>query len=128
MHKSIVFNMTKNFFMGGVIVSVVSLVGTFFNPLLGAIVWSFPASLIPTLYFMKAEKKSNKYLSQFALSSSYGIGLLLAGTLLLSYFLKHSPEKEHLLIPISKMAGGWVVCAILFYVFVKYFHLETRFM
>ena len=39
--------------LGGLISASISYIGTYLSPLLGAIWWSFPISLIPTIYFMK---------------------------------------------------------------------------
>ena len=35
----------------GCLITVISYIGTYLDPLLGAIWWSFPISLIPTLFY-----------------------------------------------------------------------------
>ena len=42
-----------NFILGGIAVAGTSVVGNFMNPLAGAIFWSYPITIIPSLFFMK---------------------------------------------------------------------------
>jgi len=118
----------KNFLLGGVIMSIISYSGTFFSPLIGAIVWSFPSTLLPALYYMREHGKENNYLSRFALSSSYAVVLTIAAAALLSYFIKNSKKEEKLIVPILKMAVIWLITSGIFYGLVKYFDLENMFM
>ena len=73
---STIYNLVQNFLMGGAIVASISYIGTFMDPLLGAIWWSFPVSLLPTIYFMKKNKKSNDYIAKFTLSTTFALILL----------------------------------------------------
>ena len=116
----------KNFLLGGFIVSSISYVGTYFDPLLGAIWWSFPLSLLPSLWFMHLHGKDNEYLARFSISTTYALGLLLISTCALFYFYKRT--KTGFWGPIVKSSAIWLVCSILFYMGIKYFNLEKKFM
>ena len=122
---SVLYNLFQNFLLGGAIVASISYVGTYMDPLLGAIWWSFPLSLLPTLYYMKQNGKNNKYIAQFTMSTTYALGLLLMSCALLSYFLTH---EAGLLMPILKTAGIWTIASVFFYFFIKYFDLENKFL
>ena len=116
----------RNFVLGGFVVSSVSWIATYFNPLIAAIWWSFPLSLVPSLYFAHTKGKSNEYLSKFALSTTYALVLLFLSTYALSYFLGQS--KDDVLTPVAKSAGVWFVGSIVFYSAVKFFKLDKKFM
>ena len=122
---STIYNLVQNFLMGGAIVASISYIGTFMDPLLGAIWWSFPVSLLPTIYFMKKNKKNNKYIAKFTLSTTFALILLLISCLCLSYFIS---RETGLLIPILKSASIWLISSIIFYFTIKYLHLEKKFL
>jgi len=50
---SLLYDLFKNFVLGGLITASISYIGTYMDPLMGAIWWSFPISLIPTIYFLR---------------------------------------------------------------------------
>ena len=75
--NSLFYDLLQNFVLGGLISASISYIGTYLSPLLGAIWWSFPISLIPTSYFMKESGKSNKFIAKFTLSTTYALILLL---------------------------------------------------
>ena len=122
----VVLNIIQNFLIGGTLIATTSYIGTFFDPLVAAIFWSFPISILPTLYFMKQNNKNNFYISKFTLSTTYALILLVVTTFFLSYFLKH--DKKSITGPIIKTSGVWLVCSVIFYGVIKYFNLENRFM
>ena len=122
---TVLYNLAINFLMGGAIVSSISYIGTYLDPLLGAIWWSFPISLLPTLYFMKKNNKSNKYIAKFALSTTFALVLLLLSCFCLSYFINRD---SGLLMPILKSAVIWLVASIIFYFSVKDLDLEKKFL
>ena len=116
-----------NFILGGIIVAATSWLGAFAGPLPAAIFWSFPYTLLPSIYFIKQTGKSNKYISQFILSSGYALILLLIALFSLSYFIKND-NSSNLLIPIFKTIGIWGFTSYIFYLLVKKFDLEDKFM
>ena len=121
--NSVVINLIQNFLIGGTLVALTSYVGTFFSPLVGAIFWSFPISILPTLYFMKQNNKSNEYISKFTLSTTYALALLVVTTFFLSYFIKQ--ERKGITKAVLKTTIVWLASSILFYILVKYFDLEN---
>lgn len=124
--NSVTVNLIQNFLIGGTLVALTSYVGTFFSPLVGAIFWSFPISILPTLYFMKQNNKSNEYISKFTLSTTYALALLVVTTFFLSYFIKQ--ERKGITKAVVKTTIVWLASSILFYILVKYLDLENKFM
>ena len=116
-----------NFIIGGIIVATTSWLGAFTGPLPAAIFWSFPYTLLPSIYFIKQIGKSNTYISKFILSTGYALILLLIALFSLSYFVKNDNSKD-LLIPILKTIAIWGFTSYIFYVLVKKFDLEDKFM
>ena len=119
-------NLLRNFVLGGFIVASISFIGTFMSPLLGAIWWSFPLSLLPTLWFMRQHGKKNTYLGEFSLSTTYALALLVISTLSLYYFF--TKEKGSFWTPIIKATAVWLICSIIFYFGIKYTGLENKFL
>ena len=116
----------SNFLIGGFIVATVSYMGTFMNPLLGAIWWSFPLSIIPVVCYMNLKGKSNKFIGNFTIQASYSIILLFAATLALGIFIKNHKDKT-VTIPVCKCIAVWTILSIIFYFTVKHFNLSHYF-
>jgi len=115
-----------NFLLGGTIISSVSYIASFISPLIAAIVWSYPFSILPTVYFMKQQSKSNKQVSKFLFATSCAFILLFVTTITTAYFLKHDTS-EMGFDSIVKATGIWAVCSVLFYFGVKYFDATHHF-
>jgi len=120
------YNLLQNFVLGGTIIASVSYLGTFMDPILGAIWWSFPISLLPTLYFMQRNGKSNKYIAEFTLSTTYALVLLVLSTGFLAYFIKET--KGTITVPVLKTTGVWFVSSAIFYFVVHRYKLDKYFM
>ena len=74
---------------------------------------------------MQQSGKKNSYISQFAYSTTYAIGLLVISCLFLGYYLK---TEDGIMYPILKATLVWFICSILFYYIVKHYKLEEKFM
>lgn len=107
--------LVKNFIMGGTIISSVSYLATFVSPLIAAIVWSYPFSILPTVYFMKTQGKSNARISKFLFSASYAFALLLVATLAMGLLMKNDTSDTGIA-SIMKATGIWFVGAVVMYV------------
>jgi hypothetical protein len=128
MDKQVFMSILQNFFLGGSCVAFTSYLGTFMNPLAGAIFWAYPITILPSVFFMRKQKKSNKYIAKFLLSTTFALILLMGVTLFLSHLIGNSPKDESLWIPVAKSTGGFLIGAISYYMIIKLFHLESYFM
>jgi len=123
--KKWIRSLIENFFIGGLITASISYSGTFVSPLLAAIWWAFPVSLLPSMYYMQQMGRSNKYIGAFALTTTFAVGLLFLTTLAIGHFFNHAPTGFWM--PVLKGVGVWAVLSILYYLIVKWFHLEKHF-
>ena len=122
--NTLLYELFQNFIMGGLITASISYIGTYMDPLLGAIWWSFPISLIPTIYFMKDTGKSNKFIAQFTISTTYSLVLLFISCFFMGHYLNTSDD---IAIPIIKAIGVWFIASVIFYTVIKRFKLDTKF-
>jgi hypothetical protein len=116
--KDMIQQLIKNFIFGGLAVVSVSYLATFLNPVVAAIWWSYPVSIIPVIYFMRDNKVSNAHISKFLLGITIVSFLTVLCCYLLSYFIKFS--SNGLLEPIIKSSLCWGLGCALFYVIVMY--------
>lgn len=103
----------QNFILGGIIVSVVSYLATHVNPIMAAIIWSFPLSLLPAIYTMKNDGKSNDIISRFAFQSAFSIILLFIAIFSISYFIK---KKYSIIESIIYSGIIWLLSSVIYYI------------
>ena len=68
------------FIIGGLVVSSVSYLSNFVSNYYASILWAFPFTVLPTIYYLHHEGKSNLYISDFLIKTSISI-LILVGVL-----------------------------------------------
>ena len=128
MKQTVWMKLFINFLLGGTIVASVSYLATFMNPVLASIWWSFPLSILPSMYFMKQNGKSNEYISKFLLSTTFALILLVICTFLISHYLKQSSDSEGIFPAIVKATAWWSVCSVFFYLSIIYSPYKKYFM
>jgi hypothetical protein len=114
----------KNFIVGGMMTAGISYMGTYVDSLTGAILWSIPVSIIPTIYFMKESGKSSLYISRFVYTTTFALLLLVMSCGILAYYIK---KDDDIVTPIAKATTAWVFASSLFFIVVKRYKLESRF-
>jgi hypothetical protein len=114
----IVPQLTRNFVLGGLTIASVSYIATFLNPIIAAMWWSYPISIVPVIYFMKQNKISNQHIAKFLLGITVVCILTTLCCYLLSYFIKNS--STGLFEPIVKSTLCWIIGCALFYFIVKH--------
>jgi hypothetical protein len=119
-------SLAVNFLMGGTIVSSVSYLASFVSPLIAAILWSYPFSILPTVYFMKQHSKSNSDISKFLMSASAAFILLFATTMTAALLLKRDTTSSGIG-SIAKATGVWVIGAIIFYIVIQSADMKHHF-
>ena len=117
-----------NFILGGFAVAVTSILGNYMNPLAGAIFWSYPITIIPSLFFMRQNGKNNVYLSKFLISTTFGLAILGITTIAISKFINSNEKNVSLWIPIGKGTIVYSFAAVLFFTIVKFAGIEHYFM
>ncbi len=115
----------QNFIIGGIVIASVSYLGAFFDPVIAAIWWSFPISLVPSMYYMYQQGKGFKYIARFSITTTYALIILFLTTMAIGYF--YNREKDNFWMPIMKGVGIWLVLSGIYYGLIKYFDLEKAF-
>jgi hypothetical protein len=75
MNKSF-FNQLFTFIFGGAIVLTVSIVSEMVSNTYAALLWAFPFTIIPTIYYLYIENKSNKHILDFIKKTNISIIIL----------------------------------------------------
>lgn len=114
-------DLIPNFFIGGLITASISFIGTFFSPSIAALWWAFPATLLPSLYYMHQQGKSLKYISYFSFLTSAALIILFFTTLSLGYFYKNTKSFWK---PIVISSGIWLILSIIFFIIFHYWDLK----
>jgi len=118
-------NLITNFLIGGFVTSSISYSGTFLSPMVAAIWWAFPVSLLPSMYYMHQQGKDNNYIANFTLITTYALIILFFTTMALGYFFKW--EKNSFWFPVLKSVGVFLILSIIYYTIIKTFDLEKYF-
>ena len=127
--NKVVFDLIQNFIFGGAFIALVSYVGTYLNPVGGAVLWAYPFSLLPTLIFMKMSGKDSTYIGRFALVGTFAIMIEAISTFFLAYFIKQNKDSPYFLyIAIAKSILVWAVVGTIYYKAVYFFNIQKKFM
>ena len=119
----------QDFFFGGAFIALVSYVGTFPNPVGGAVLWAYPFSLLPTLVFMRMLGKNSAYIGRFAIVGTFAIMIEAVSTFALAYFIRQDQKSPRFLsTAIAKSLAVWAAFGFLYYKGVYYFGLQKKFM
>jgi len=127
--NKLAIDLLQDFFFGGAVIALVSYVGTFLNPVGGAVLWAYPFSLLPTLVFMRMLGKSSAYIGRFTLVGTFAIMIEAVSTFALAYFIRQDDKSSHFLATaIAKSLAVWAVFGLLYYKGVYYLGLQKKFM
>lgn len=118
MNVNISFNWILQFLSGGLVVVIVSYLASYMDPLLASLFWSYPLSLLPSLYYMKQNGTNNIAISKFLLGISFLLPLLILMLLVMSFCFRRS-NNSTILQPIIYSTLIWLVSSILFYLVIK---------
>lgn len=77
------------FILGGLVVSSVSYFSNFVSNYYASILWAFPFTLLPTIYYLHHEGKSNLYISDFLIKTSISILILVGVLATMSYAIRY---------------------------------------
>ena len=122
--STIAYDVFKNFIVGGMMTAGISYMGTYVDSLTGAILWSIPVSIIPTIYFMQESGKSSMYISRFVYTTTFALLLLVLSCGILAYYIK---KDDDIVMPIVKATSAWVLASSIFFYVVKRYKLESKF-
>lgn len=105
-------NIITNFISGGLIVSLVSLLTQYTSSLIGALVWSYPFTLIPVLYYLNETNHSHIFLQSFLEKTLFSTIILFIA--LLSLYIFYSFNNS-LLYSVMFSTLVWLILCIIIY-------------
>jgi Protein of unknown function (DUF3147) len=112
-------NYLEVFIIGGITVLSVTYVTEQIDDTYGAIIWAFPFTLIPSIYYLRKDGKSKEFISNFLLRTSLSLIILFITTISLSKFIHH---RRHLGISIMyAVIIYFIISAIFLYIDHTYF-------
>ena len=91
------------------------------DPLVAAIAWTLPFTLIFPIYNMHTEKKGNSFISSYLRTQTYSMFLLVAFMYATAYFVDAAPKGDGIIIPMLQGFGVWAVLSVIYYILVKNF-------
>jgi len=91
------------------------------DPLIAAIAWTLPFTMIFPIYNMHGEKKSNAFISKFLRTQTYSMFLLVAFLYATAYFIDIAPKGGGVIVPMLEGFAVWAVLGIAYYIAVKKF-------
>jgi O-antigen/teichoic acid export membrane protein len=109
----------NTFFGAGVTSILIYYLVEKFNPIIAAIIWTLPFTMIFPIYSMHKDSKSNKFLGKYLKTQTYSMFLLVVWLFATGYFLETAIKNDGVLIPMLKGTGVWLIISILYYILVK---------
>lgn len=110
-----------NTFLGsGIASSLIGYLATNVDPLIASILWTYPFTIIVPLYFMHKSDKSNKYISDYLLTQTHTMILLLVVVYSMSYYIGIAEKKDGIIIPLFKGTLVWLLASIIYYIIFKF--------
>ena len=101
--EKMAYQLGRNFLIGGVIISSVSYIATFMSPMLAALWWACPFTILPTLYFMKKNNVSTEKLSFFLKRSILALVVLIG----ILFLMNHYFHKKMTFLQVSLLSTFW---------------------
>ena len=120
------WDLAKSFVFGGTIAASIGYTANFLSPVLAAILWAFPLSLLPAIYFLIDRGRSSGYVANFVITTTYALIILFVTTMALGYFYKGQKDVSFWP-PVLKALLIYVVLGISYYWTIKHFNLESYF-
>ena len=111
----------NTFFGAGITSAVIGYLAANVDPLIASILWTYPFTIIVPLYFMHKSNKSNKYISNYLLTQTYTMILLLVIVYSMSYYIGIAEKKDGIMIPLGKGTLVWAIASVIYYIIFKKF-------
>lgn len=119
-----IFEIVSNIIISGIIVTLVSYISIYFNPLIASIIWSFPISFFTMAYVMHSKKCTNKQIAKLYLNILLLIFPLFLVTMCIYLFFYYS-NNNTIIYPIIKTSIVWLIISVIFYGTINIFELNS---
>lgn len=113
-------NYLEVFIVGGLTVLSVTYITDQIDDMYASIIWAFPFTLIPSIYYLRKDGKSKEFISQFLVKAAASLIILFITILSLSKFIH---VHRHLSISIAYAIVVYLfISAIFLYIDKSFFH------
>lgn len=89
------------------------------SPLIAAIIWTLPFTMIFPIYNMHKDNKSNAFIGKYLKTQTYTMILLLVFLYGSAHFIENAAKTDGIILPLLKGIGVWVIVSIMYYIVVK---------
>ena len=105
--------MILNFFIGGIILSIITFAVKYVSPEIGSIIWAAPVLLLPTVILLWLNNVNNTKIANFIYCGIPNIILIILWQLTFIFLL--TKMNYHMLLSVILSLIIWMIVAILFY-------------
>ena len=109
----------NTFFGAGFTSALVYYVASDIDPLIAAIIWTLPFTMIFPVYNMHKNKKSNAFISNYLKTQTFTMILLLVFLFATAHFVAKAPKEAGIIIPLLKGGAIWLIAGILYYLIAR---------
>lgn len=121
-----IYDSLNSFIGAGLTASIVGYIVNYSDPLIGAILWTFPFTILFPIFNLHKNKKSNLFISKFLKTQSYTLFLLVVYLYSASYFVRTAESSQGMIIPLAKGSLVWLIVSIIYFIIMKKIGLDRE--
>ena len=120
MKKTEIYGILNTFFGAGLSSAVTGTLATYFDPLIAAVIWSYPLTMLFPVIEMNRNKVPNKKISAYLKAQTYTMVLLLVWLYATGHFIGQIKQGDSLTPALIKGSAVWLVCGVIYFFVASY--------
>ena len=120
MKKSEIYGILNTFFGAGLSSAVTGTLATYFDPLIAAVIWSYPLTMLFPVLEMNKNGVSNNIVSEYLKTQTYTMVLLLVWLYATGHFIGQIKQGDSLTPALIKGSAVWLVCGVIYFIIASY--------
>tara|TARA_B100001250_G_scaffold88249_1_gene73028 strand:+ start:413 stop:808 length:396 start_codon:yes stop_codon:yes gene_type:complete len=120
MKKGEIYGILNTFFGAGLSSAVTGTLATYFDPLIAAVIWSYPLTMLFPVLEMNKSGMSNKKISTYLTTQTYTMVLLLVWLYATSHFIGQVKQGDSLTPALIKGSATWLVAGVIYFIVASY--------
>ena len=120
MKKGEIYGIINTFFGAGISSAVTGTLATYFDPLIAAVIWSYPLTMLFPVLEMNKSGVSNKRISTYLTTQTYTMVLLLVWLYATSHFIGQVKQGDSLTPALIKGSAAWLVAGVIYFIVASY--------
>ena len=114
------YGILNTFFGAGLSSAVTGTLATYFDPLIAAVVWSYPLTMLFPVLEMNKNGVPNKKISAYLKAQTYTMVLLLVWLYATGHFIGQAKEGSSLTPALIKGSAVWLVSGVIYFFAASY--------